>query len=100
MSVSTVDRARMVRRRAKSLGLRMVQRGNIYELRDGDGILLSGSIAAAENYVAERFIARSPGPATARIPETWTPMISEYCLSLAAAGQTAPTIRLQRRKLA
>jgi hypothetical protein len=39
VSASTVSRARIARRQAKALGLRMVQRGNVFELRDDTGQL-------------------------------------------------------------
>ncbi len=101
MSASTVSRARIARRQAKSLGLRLIARGNIYELRDQHGeTLVTGGLSAVENYLCERYIARAPGPAAARIPAAWAPLITEYCLSLAAGGQTAPTVRLRRLTLA
>jgi integrase/recombinase XerC len=41
--------------------------------------------------------ARSTAPA--RIPAAWAAMIDDYCSTLDAAGQSAPTIRLRRQSL-
>ncbi|WP_167107250.1 tyrosine-type recombinase/integrase [Mycobacterium sp. DL592] len=101
MSANDLSRARVARRKANSLRLKLVRRGDVFWLRDETGgLLLKGDISRLENYLAERFVARQPGPAAHRIPEAWAPMITDYCLELAAAGQTAPTIRARRLGLA
>lgn len=101
VSVNDLSRARIARRKAHSLKLKLVRRGDVFWLRDENGsLLLRGDISRLETYLAERFVARQPGPAAHRIPDTWAPMITDYCLELAAAGQTAPTIRSRRLGLA
>lgn len=100
MSASTVSPARIARRQAKALGLRMVARGNVVELRDDTGQLLTGGLGTVETYLVERYTAKRPGPARAPIPAAWAPMIDDYCLTSAASGQTTPTIRLRRLSLA
>ncbi len=100
MNTGTATRARIARRKAASLGWKIIQRGNIYELRDGNGRLATGGISAIENYLVDHYTPRPPGPTTARVPAAWAPIIAEWCLHLAAGGQTAPTIRLRRLTLA
>jgi len=63
VSASTVSRARIARRQAKALGLPMVARGNVFELRDDTGQLLAGGLGAVETYLVERYTAKRPGPA-------------------------------------
>ena len=70
MSASTVSRARIARRQAKALGLRMVARGNVVELRDDTGQLLAGGLGAVETYLVEWYTAKRPG-ARAPIPTAW-----------------------------
>jgi len=63
VSASTVSRARIARRQAKALGLRVVARGDVVELRDDTGQLLAGGLGAVETYLVERYTAKRPGPA-------------------------------------
>ena len=58
MSAGTVSRARIACRQVKSLGLGVVARGNVVELRDDTGQLLG----AVETYLVERYTAKRPGP--------------------------------------
>jgi hypothetical protein len=68
---STQTRARIARRQAATLNLRMVQRGNVFELRNAEDAVLVGSIAAVENYLKDQYEPNRPGPALARIPAEW-----------------------------
>ena len=98
---TTIDRARTARRKAKTLGWKMIQRGNIFELRDHTGTkLVTGGISAVENHLEQHYVPRPPGPHTASIPAGWRTIIADYGLHLAAGGQTASTIRLRRLTLA
>lgn len=96
--MNTIDRVRMARRKAKSLGLTLHQRGNVFTLRDDTGhLLMTGGITAVETHVGQRYLAARPGPQAVPIPAAWKPALDGYCLHLAAAGQSAGTIRLRRR---
>jgi integrase/recombinase XerC len=99
---STLSRARIVRRKATRLGLKMRAGGNIYTLTDSATreVVVTGGIGAVENYVNERFEPQPPGPPPARIPAAWQPMINDYCLELAAGGQTERTVRMRRLTMA
>ena len=59
-----VLRLQAARRRAKRLGLRMVQRGSMIRLFDSAGNLVeSGGLDYIKAYLGERFAPRHPGPA-------------------------------------
>ncbi len=99
--MNTTDRVRMARRKAKSLGLTLRQRGNVFTLRDDTGqLVMTGGLTGVETYVAQRYVAARPGPRAIPIPATWKPHIDAYCLHLAAAGQSIGTIRLRRLTIA
>jgi integrase/recombinase XerC len=100
MSTSIESRARLARRQAATLKLRMVQRGNIFELRNAEDVVLVGGIAAVENYLKDQYQPNRPGPAPARIPVEWRGPITAYCEHLAASGQSPRTIRHRRLSLA
>jgi len=68
VSASTVSRARIARRQAKALGLRVVARGDVVELRDDTGQLLAGGLSAVATYLVERYTAKRPGPAGSLSP--------------------------------
>lgn len=96
-----MSRGRIARRQAAALGLRLAQRGDARELVDGRGrVVVSGDLGAVEMYLAARYQPRPPGPAAARTPAAWVAVIDDYCLYLAAAGQTAATIAARRKTLA
>jgi integrase len=101
VSASSVSRARIARRQAAALGLRMAQRGSVVELRDAQGdVLVVGGLGVVEVYLGERYTAQRPGPASAPAPAAWRQPIDDYCLHAAAAGQTASTITSRRKALA
>lgn len=95
------NRARVIRRKATKVGLKLRQRGNIYELLDvqGDSVMCGG-ICAVENHIADLFVSSPPGPAPVALPAGWAALISAYCLTLAAGGQSSSTVRLRRLTLA
>jgi integrase len=99
VSASVESRTRIARRQAKSLGIRLIQRGSEIELRDADGRVLCGALSAVETYLREHYRARPPGPAQARVPAAWAAIIADYCLHLAAAGMAASTIASRRKAL-
>lgn len=78
----------------------MVQRGNVFELRNAEDAVLVGSLGAVERYLETRYQPNRPGPAVARIPAGWQKPIAAYCEHLAAAGQSPRTVRLRRASLA
>jgi hypothetical protein len=57
------SRARIARKQAAALHLRMVQRGGVFELRNAGDTVLVGSIAAVENYLGEQYEPNRPGRA-------------------------------------
>lgn len=98
---TTIDRARTARRKAKTLGLKMRQQGNVFTLRDDTHeLVMTGGITAVETYLGQRYIAARPGPRAAAIPKAWKALVDGYCLHLAAGGQSAGTIRLRRLAIA
>lgn len=98
---TTASRARIARRQATALGLRLIQRGNIYTLRDSDGAeIVTGGLGTVESYLGEHYRPRPPGPAAARIPAAWATLIAAYCLELAAGGLSERTLKLRRLSLA
>lgn len=79
-----------LRKRAARRGLRVRRRGNVYELRNGDGLVISGTYASVAAYIDEDCPRRKPGkPARVRPPAAWIPVIEDYLTTLAAAGQPA-----------
>lgn len=100
MTVSTENRARIMRRQARATGIRVTQRGNVFELRSTTRHLLSGSLETCEAYVTERYKRRNPGPRPrVHPPAAWAQMIDDYLLTLAAAGRPETTRKLRRFQL-
>ncbi|MCW2652021.1 MAG: hypothetical protein JWR32_2997 [Mycobacterium sp.] len=100
MSASTASAARMARRRAQRLGLRLTQRDGTYRLTDQDGTTrAAGALARIDRYLAAHAVARRPGPRAHRPPPGWAPVIEDYLMTLAATGQRDTTIRLRRALL-
>lgn len=100
MTATSDSRERIMRRRAASLDLRVRRRGKVFDLRDSDGLVLSGQLSSLEAYVAERYVRKNPGPQLRlRPPAAWGSMIDDYLLTLAAAGRPATTIKLRRQQL-
>jgi integrase len=98
---SVDNRARVARRRAQRLGLQLTQRGNVFTVRDGEIVLAQGPLGVADAYLIQRrALPRRPGPPrSTSAPQAWAPMIDEYLLTLNAAGQRAPTLRLRYMQL-
>ncbi|WP_231737481.1 tyrosine-type recombinase/integrase [Mycobacterium sp. IS-1742] len=99
MSASLESRARVARRQAAALDLRMVQRGTEIELRDITGRVFAGGLAAAETYLRELHESRQPGPERSQMPAAWREMTCAYLVHLAAAGHTARTIDARRKAI-
>jgi len=93
--VNTANRARIARARAQRLGLKLSQRGNVFTLRDEDGITLAvGMLGVVDAYLIARMKPKPPGPPrSTRPPESWSRDVGDYLLTLAAAGQREATIR-------
>ncbi|CAM3283726.1 hypothetical protein BST27_16830 [Mycobacterium intermedium] len=100
MTNASASQVRMARRRAKRLGLRMVKRGNVVTLYDIDGqVVDSGDLSAISAYLAGAAVRRRPGPVQAPVPAAWRHSIEDYCLHLAAAGQSPRTVDARRKAL-
>ena len=100
MRTKEAPRDAALRKRAARRGLRVRRRGHVYELRNADGLVLSGTYASVTAYIDERCPRRQPGrPAWARPPAAWVPVIEDYLTTLAAAGQPATTIKTRRQSL-
>lgn len=100
MTARMDSRERILRRQAKSLGLRVRRRGKAFDLREGGVLVLSGVLATVEGYIAERYVRCNPGPQQrVRPPVAWAPFIDTYIVTLAAAGQPRTTTSLRRAQL-
>jgi integrase len=96
----TMDaREQMLRKRAKKIGIRVRRRGNAFELWNGQGLALSGSIDATLAYVDDRVPRQKTGPPRVRPPASWAPMVDDYLVGLIAAGLSQPTRELRRQHL-
>lgn len=101
MNATTESRARIARRQAAALGLRMSQRGDAVELRDADGqVLIGAGLATVEAYLGERYVGQPPGPAGGETPPAWRQPIADYSVYATAAGLTAATVAQRRKALA
>ncbi len=96
MTATEASRARIARRQAAALQVQMARRGNVFELRDAGGPVIAGRLETIEAYLVERYRGGRPGPAPARIPAAWRQPVADYCLHLAAAGQSARTVDARR----
>jgi integrase/recombinase XerC len=98
----SIDRVEAARKAAKRRGLRLIERGDVLTLRKGDTVIHSGGIADTESYLAAHHPGLTPGgkpkPECA-VPAAWAPIIADYMLTLAAAGQPSTTLALRRCQL-
>ncbi|MCV7101548.1 tyrosine-type recombinase/integrase [Mycobacterium palustre] len=94
-SAEAANRARIARKRAEKLGLRLVQRGIVFSLLDENNVTLSvGMLGVVDAYLVARLAPRRPGPPrSTRPPESWRRDVDDYLLTLSAAGQRESTIR-------
>lgn len=99
--MNTRNQARIARRRAQRLGLRLSQRGNIFRLCDQDEVTLAvGMLGVVNAYLIARMQPKPPGPPQSIFaPEAWRRHIDDYLLTLAAGGQREGTIRLRKANL-
>ncbi len=95
--MNTANRARIARRRAQRLGLRLSQSGNVFRVCDTNNVTLAlGPLGVVDAYLIERLKPTPPGPPRRTYaPPAWAPMVDEYLLTLAAAGQRPETMRLR-----
>jgi hypothetical protein len=93
--MNTVNRARIARKRAQRLGLRLSQRGTVFTLCDDNGVTLAvGMLGVVDAYLVARCKPNPPGPPRRnRPPELWRRDVGDYLLTLSAAGQREATIR-------
>lgn len=96
--VSAVNRARIARKRADRLGLRLSQRGTVFTVTDENNVTLSvGQLAVVDAYLLARRAPVKPGPRPSTVaPLAWRRDVEDYLITLAAAGQRELTVRLRR----
>jgi integrase len=91
------DRSEALRKRARRHGLRMVKRGDTFELRDGETVLRTGSARDAEQYLD----AHSAGARDGRIhplytlPQEWQRAVDDWTGWLRLSGMSPMTVRLR-----
>ncbi|MCB0924950.1 MAG: tyrosine-type recombinase/integrase [Mycobacterium sp.] len=96
-ATTRATRARIARRQADQLGLRMVQRGNVFTLHSrSEGTVFTGSLRALEKYLAEVYQPAPCGPDRAVIPSAWRQPVRDYCTHLAGIGRAPTTVRAHR----
>jgi hypothetical protein len=63
-----------LRRKAKRRGLRIIRHGHVYEIRDAEGVVLTGTFASADAYLRERYGRLNRGGPAPRVrpPAAWT----------------------------
>lgn len=97
---SSRNAARVARARAKRLGLRLAQRGNTFNLVDGDGSQVhSGDIGSITSYLLASGKLRPPGPPPVAAPKRWQPAIEIFETELRSARQSDRTVALRVRTL-
>ena len=97
---SVENRARSARRRAKTLGLRLVvHTSGEVELLAASVPVHRGTLNTAEGYLREQRAKQPPRRYKPEPPGAWAPMIDDYLRSLAAAGQRPATLHLRRDNL-
>jgi integrase/recombinase XerC len=98
----SIDRVEAARKAAGRRGLRLIERGAVLTLRDGETVVHRGGIADTESYLAVHHPGRRPGgkpkPECA-VPSAWAQIINDYILTLAAAGQPPTSLTLRRIQL-
>lgn len=101
MSEATGDST--LRRRARRRGLQLIKYGDVYELRDDDGVSVHvGTFDSANACIRQRYGPMRKGPRPGPLlstPAAWAPAIGAYLTTLVAAGQSAATIELRRQQL-
>jgi len=95
-TTGTISRARIARRKAKTLGLALRQRGATISLYDDTGERVeSGHLAYIEAYLADRFVRTRPGPPLSAPPAKWRPWIEAFIVEQNAAKRRPGTTRLR-----
>lgn len=99
--MSSTNRVRRDRYRAKQLNLVLSQRNTKYYLRDPAGkTVFSGGLEEVEAWLAARTPLRAPGPTPDPVPELWQPWISLFVAEQKAAKRTPRTIQTRCAHLA
>jgi integrase/recombinase XerD len=100
-TTSVVNRARNLRARAKSIGFTATKQGELVTVFDAAGLpMVSGSLEQVEDWVAERYVARAPGPDAAEVPARWRPWIEMFIAEMDAARRAPSTIQTRVVRLA
>lgn len=95
------NEVRTNRARAKRLGLKVVQRGDVLQVRAADSglLLVSGSADTIAAWLAERAVHRPPGPAPAEPPPAWRPWLDLFVAEQNAAHRSPNSIRTRLQHL-
>lgn len=96
---TAVSRTRIARRRAKQLGLRLVQSGATVTLYDGAEIVLSDDVTAIETYLGHRYRRQPPGPRETPPPKQWQLWLDVFVAEQKAAKRRATSIRTRTMAL-
>ena len=74
---TVTNRTRNARAQAKSMGLKMVRRGEVVRLFDAVGEEVeSGTLDYVEAYLTQRYVRRRPGPSPLAPSDKWAPLYS------------------------
>ena len=92
-----VNRTRIVRRRARSIGLNLTRRGQLYTLYSANTGLIAtaGDLDAVDAYVADRFEGKPSGPSSWAPPDKWAPWIEMFVREQRAAKRSKGSIRIR-----
>lgn len=100
-TVSVVNRVRNVRARARSIGLTVSKQGELVTVFDAAGLpMMTGGLPQVEEWMAERFVRRSPGPCAEQVPTSWRPWIEMFVAEQDAARRTPSTVQTRVLRLA
>lgn len=97
---SAGNRLRNIRQRAKRVGVTVTKQGERITLIDKDDQqLYTGSLDGAEVWMAQRYVAKPPGPAPYDVPALWRPYIELLITEMRAAKRSPATIEVRIQRL-
>lgn len=95
--MSTANRARVARRQAAQIDLRLTQHGELFTLREpSGGAVFHGAIGALERYLDARCQPKRSGPPPAKVPAKWRAPIALFVRYMEAMGRSPGTVRAYR----
>lgn len=92
---------RVIRARARRLGLRATKRGATVQVfaAGTDTPLVSGSVELVSAWLAERIVCRPPGPPPVQPPAAWLPWLDLFVAEQNAAHRSPASIRTRMHHL-